>query len=262
MKSMLSAAILLAIFLMACSKSDVEQPITPIDPVVTPPKQALLDSVYIESGNDVEYQNFIYNADSSLGKSYWQQSSGNLLGYYYKYQNNRMAAVWLNYKVGRSDSTEYATFTYAANGTISTAMVQGYKYSYEFDAQKQLVKKHTFGSDNSLQHTYTYTWQNSNLVKEVDSVFNGLDLKVNTYTYTYDNKINPYRMITAAAFIVDEDMPLINLSANNIVKQEEVYYGNNYTYIYNYTYNEKNYPLTCVTNNGHLDFKYRYIYKK
>ena len=99
---------------------------------------------------------------------------------------------------------------------------------------------------NTSLTTYTYTFENDNLIKVTESTTN------HEYTteYTYDEKNNPllqnfFKLLGPDYFISASG------SKNNILTEKTTYKGNHNNaspyvseYVYEYTYADNNYPLT------------------
>ena len=129
----------------------------------------------------------------------------------------------------------YVTETdYTHTGNVISAAEK--KYTKDAQGNKR--------DGNTSLKTYTYTFENENLIKVTESTTN------HEYTteYTYDEKNNPllqnfFKLLRPDYFTTK------NGSKNNILTQKETRKNNNDSpyvseYVYEYTYADNNYPLT------------------
>ena len=107
------------------------------------------------------------------------------------------------------------TLLYTGDRVTGAVRSNGEEVTYSYNAAGELVKQtHTF--DGGGTHTTYLTWENGNVVevREIDN-YNS-----RTYTYTYDNKINPLR--SAMSTLVAASMPSEWLSKNNVISETRI----------------------------------------
>ena len=161
----------------------------------------------------------------------------------YSYHNDgKLAKVLFEEpgNAGQNGQIEKITFVtetdYTHIGNVTSAAEK--KYTKDAQGNKR-------DGDTSLK-TYTYTFENENLIKITESTTD----HESTIEYTYDGKNNPN--LQNLRKLVDPDY-FINpsVSKNNILTEKSTYKGdhnnaNPYVseYVYEYTYADNNYPLT------------------
>ena len=141
---------------------------------------------------------------------------------------------------GQNGQIEKITFVtetdYTHIGNVTSAAEK--KYTKDAQGNKR--------DGNTSLTTYTYTFENENLIKVTESTTD----HESTIEYTYDGKNNPN--LQNLRKLVDPDY-FINpsVSKNNILTEKSTYKGdhnnaNPYVseYVYEYTYADNNYPLT------------------
>ena len=141
---------------------------------------------------------------------------------------------------GQNGQIEKITFVtetdYTHIGNVTSAAEK--KYTKDAQGNKR--------DGNTSLTTYTYTFENENLIKVTESTTD----HESTIEYTYDGKNNPN--LQNLRKLVDPDY-FINpsVSKNNILTEKSTYKGdhnnaNPYVseYVYEYTYTDNNYPLT------------------
>ena len=161
----------------------------------------------------------------------------------YSYHNDgKLAKVLFEEpgNAGQNGQIEKITFVTETDYTHTGNVISAAEKKYTKDAQGNKRD-----GDTSLK-TYTYTFENENLIKKTESTTN------HEYTteYTYDGKNNPnlqnfIKLVKPDYFISTSG------SKNNILTQKTTYKGdhnnaNPYVseYVYEYTYADNNYPLT------------------
>ena len=139
---------------------------------------------------------------------------------------------------GQNGQTEEITFVRETDYTHTGNVISAAEKKYTKDAQGNKRD-----GDTSLK-TYTYTFENENLIKKTEITTN------HEYTteYTYDGKNNPYlqnssKLVKPDYFISTEG------SKNNVLTRKETRKDNNDSpyvseHVYEYTYADNNYPLT------------------
>ena len=161
----------------------------------------------------------------------------------YSYHNDGKLAKVLVEKPGKSTLNGqiiekiYVTETdYTHTGNVITATEK----RYFKDTQGNKL------DGNTSLTTYTYTFENENLIKKTESTTD----HETTIEYTYDGKNNPNlqnlrKLVNPDYFISTSG------SKNNILTEKTTYKGNHNNaspyvseYVYEYTYADNNYPLT------------------
>ena len=136
---------------------------------------------------------------------------------------------------GQTEETTSVTETdYTHTGNVISAAEK--KYTKDAQGNKR--------DGNTSLTTYTYTFENDNLIKETESTTD----HESTTEYTYDGKNNPY--LQNLKKLIDPDYFISTSgSKNNVLTQKGTRKDNNDSpyvseYIYEYTYADNNYPLT------------------
>lgn len=156
------------------------------------------------------------------------------------------------------------TYVYAANGNLQTAtFADGSTQTFTFDSNNRMIQRVTMPGGLSLELVYNSTGQNTsrtytepgcgicgstttytypdatthNYTSETSDNFGGTI----TTTYTYDTHPNPYKPMLYSSTGTD----------NNVTQRTVSFSGGApTTFTFTYTYNDKGYPLTRVSNNG------------
>jgi hypothetical protein len=150
--------------------------------------------------------------------------------------NGNAQLIKSTYTLTSSASTEYSDFTYDSNNRIA---------------------RQTMYWDNTASGYIDYSYDgNGNLIKEM--LFNmpstGVAELITTTTYTFDNKANPYKLLSGLR------IPGINTNKNNIVKEINTIHLSQdqgpdkvQTTESSYQYNTLGYP---ISKNGNISFVY------
>ena len=161
----------------------------------------------------------------------------------YSYHNDgKLAKVLFEEpgNAGENGQIEKITFVTETDYTPTGNVISAAEKKYTKDAQGN--KR----DGNTSLKTYTYTFENENLIKVTESTTD----HESTTEYTYDGKNNPnlqnfIKLVKPDYFISTSG------SKNNILTQKTTYKGdhnnaNPYVseYVYEYTYADNNYPLT------------------
>ena len=186
----------------------------------------------------------------------------------YSYHNDGKLAKVLVEKpgnAGQNGQIEKITFVTETDYTHTGNVISAAEKTYTKDAQGNKRD-----GDTSLT-TYTYTFENENLIKVTESTTD----HESTIEYTYDGKNNPnlqnfIKLVNPNYFISASG------SKNNILTQKTTYKGSHNNdspyvseYVHEYTYADNNYPLTEKvfrkrTENGvekkELDYTTEYTY--
>ena len=161
----------------------------------------------------------------------------------YSYHNDGKLAKVLVEKpgnAGQNGQIEKITFVTETDYTHTGNVISAAEKTYTKDAQGNKRD-----GDTSLT-TYTYTFENENLIKVTESTTD----HESTIEYTYDGKNNPnlqnfIKLVNPNYFISTSG------SKNNILTQKTTYKGSHNNdspyvseYVHEYTYADNNYPLT------------------
>ena len=161
----------------------------------------------------------------------------------YSYHNDgKLAKVLFEEpgNAGQNGQIEKITFVTETDYTHTGNVISAAEKKYTKDAQGN--KR----DGNTSLKTYTYTFENENLIKITESTTD----HESTTEYTYDGKNNPnlqnfIKLVKPDYFISESG------SKNNILTEKSTYKGdhnnaNPYVseYVYEYTYADNNYPLT------------------
>ena len=186
----------------------------------------------------------------------------------YSYHNDGKLAKVLVEKpgnAGQNGQIEKITFVTETDYTHTGNVISAAEKTYTKDAQGN--KR----DGNTSLTTYTYTFENENLIKVTESTTD----HESTIEYTYDGKNNPN--LQNLRKLVDPDYFISSRgSKNNILTQKTTYKGSHNNdspyvseYVHEYTYADNNYPLTEKvfrkrTENGvekkELDYTTEYTY--
>ena len=161
----------------------------------------------------------------------------------YSYHNDgKLAKVLVEEpgNAGQNGQIEKIIFVTETDYTHTGNVISAAEKTYTKDAQGN--KR----DGNTSLTTYTYTFENENLIKKTESTTD----HETTIEYTYDGKNNPNlqnlrKLVNPDYFISTSG------SKNNILTEKTTYKGNHNNaspyvseYVYEYTYANNNYPLT------------------
>ena len=161
----------------------------------------------------------------------------------YSYHNDgKLAKVLFEEpgNAGQNGQIEKITFVTETDYTHTGNVISAAEKRYTKDAQGN--KR----DGNTSLKTYTYTFENENLIKVTESTTD----HESTREYTYDGKNNPN--LQNLRKLIDPDY-FINpsVSKNNILTEKSTYKGDHNNanphvteFIHEYTYADNNYPLT------------------
>ena len=160
----------------------------------------------------------------------------------YSYHNDgKLAKVLFEEpgNAGQNGQIEKITFVTETDYTHTGNVISAAEKRYTKDAQGN--KR----DGNTSLTTYTYTFENDNLIKVTESTTD----HESTTEYTYDGKNNPN--LQNLKKLVDPDYFIsASGSKNNILTEKTTYKGSHNAspyvseYVYEYTYADNNYPLT------------------
>jgi len=220
-----------------------------------------------ENKNYTETYSFVDGKLKTIIKKYDKNHRATTTTYSY-HNDGKLAKVliespsYFGLPNGQTEETTSVTETdYTHTGNVITAA----KKRYTKDAQGN--KR----DGNTSLTTYTYTFENENLIKVTESTTD----HESTIEYTYDGKNNP-NLQNFIKLANPDYFTSASGSKNNILTQKTTYKGshnnaNPYVseYVYEYTYADNNYPLTekvfrKTTENGvekkELDHTTEYTY--
>ncbi|MDG4951458.1 hypothetical protein NLM59_11045 [Weeksellaceae bacterium KMM 9724] len=230
---------------------------------------------------------FNYNSDGDLS----QASLSNIING--QSTMNGFSVTWIDALISQISTTPQGTFSASSDFTyndsgelveINAGTTPETKLLIEHDAASitatRIVDgveentfnftKDTYGYINSMEVTDATSGDqvqvmfnmNANLISSNEVIVNGAT--VNSYTYTYDNKVNPLfsqtidafnALVLHNAFEMDATSMKFNLdnfamlrSANNITSMVIENAEHNATIEYEYTYNENNLPTTATAS--------------
>lgn len=213
-KKMMIAACALSIVIVSCSNGNE---ITP-KPEPTGDKFLTTISDSITAAN--VYSSIVYNTDMSY-KSYADYPEGSKTGKVLvttlQYSNSKPIAILTGIRKAGTDAAVLYDLQSNATGQITKVILKkDLQNNIKFDSlfyndEKYLTEIHhysTNGIDNTewLTGIEKFTWSNKNLVK-VEEEFWQLGVKsAQNYvtTYTYDDKINPYKTIPQIACLYNK----------------------------------------------------------
>ena len=160
----------------------------------------------------------------------------------YSYHNDgKLAKVLVEEpgNAGQNGQIEKIIFVTETDYTHTGNVISAAEKTYTKDAQGN--KR----DGNTSLTTYTYTFENDNLIKVTESTTD----HESTTEYTYDGKNNPN--LQNLKKLVDPDYFIsASGSKNNILTEKTTYKGSHNAspyvseYVYEYTYADNNYPLT------------------
>lgn len=258
--NLLTLALGAMILFAACGKED-DKPSTPTDPVPDGEKKLeYWEQLNYETDGTSTWGGFGYykfSWDNGLMKKMEFFNGDGRSGYFYEiiYENGKAM------EIRQYEADEWSvTYTLLYTGDKVTGSVgsDGSEGTYSYNAAGELVKK-TITYDGRTYTTYL-TWENGNVVEKRGIGNSG----TYSYTYTYDNKINPLR---SAMSILEYASPSSSteelLSKNNAISQTQIYSdGEQYVRHDNYTYGG-DYP-TSTTHEWTSDpvsAKHRYYFR-
>ncbi|SHL83135.1 hypothetical protein SAMN05444266_105145 [Chitinophaga jiangningensis] len=261
---------LLALSLFSCKKSDDATP-DPEPPLVVE-SRPLLDSVVTIAADPIgnEATAFRYNTDSTQAADIYIGSEGNQSGNFFLYINKQMTRYVFSPTANIKDSTDGYACSYDTKGRLVIINPDNWanRDSFVYNDANQLIRKYKFYAGD-IQNSDTLTWTGKNLTKYTAATryYGGTenDVYLETYTFKYDEKKNPYLCVPASTLFYAQDKS--RLSENNVVEMNyEVRNGPTRNTKYTYTYNDKNYPTSAtyvktgegVADNGTI----RFVYKK
>ncbi|SMC50936.1 hypothetical protein [Moheibacter sediminis] len=248
-----------AIFMISCSNDDGSSPIVdePAEPKIYIKKiinVALADS-------DGTTETFLVDFEYE-GNQLKKIISGN--GYTeLEYLNGKIVS-YANYSDGNINSSGELVY----NGELLTHTLaddSGYKfridYTYSNDGKLKRTQQCSGTEPCTNNNSYTeFTFQNDNIVQEVNSMVIFGTPTITTYNYTYDDKKNPFTNYDEVTRILLKDMVNAALSKNNYTSQTD-YNGSLINYTNTYTeddYLKKHEGRYDSNGSFYVSFEYEY----
>lgn len=238
MKKVFSMAAIALFMMTSCSSDDDNNPTNNTNPVL------VTQMTYIEDGDAPVTANYTYDGNKIIKVTY---NDGTYEDYTYN-SNNKITNI-KTYDSG--EVVEESNFTYNASGQLSSEVSLegslGYKteYTYNNDGTISYVDyEGSIESQTLLTASGTITITNGNITQEII-----VDDTPQTWSYTYDNKNNPFKNIASAMELLlynggSEIGGIVNNVTTLIVDYSELEEDEVYTTTY--TYNAQNYPTQSV----------------
>lgn len=233
----------------------------------------LVAGCFISCQEKVQEQKFVGNIASiyyesslqpmSLKETWtWKDSLPSVIEYYnndlifsklqYEYQGTQVSEININ------DDEATAKFTYngsqLSNITYSYADGTIYK-SIDFSYQNEKIASIKTIEDSTHYSEVQIEWQGNNIYKESYKTLEDSIESTFSYTYSYDDKINPYQNI------FQTNMKWYEVFSENNVIQETITDDNNSSVSkYSYTYQET-FPIQKSYTNGNFSYTYYFVYR-
>ena len=162
--------------------------------------------------------------------------------------------------------TSYSSYKYDKDGRLSEIeyyfMKDGKKFeltsirSFEYE-DVFICRENLCDEKGKMGHYYEYEYdENGNRTKEryfapmIPDAYSNQKLMYEA-TYQYDNKINPYRVLSLSG-------PRFYTSANNMTEMTTIWYADPRTTTakQSFTYNDKGYPVKMIYDGGEEEYTY------
>ena len=210
------------ILFAACGKED-DKPSTPTDPAPDGEKKLeYWEHLNYETDGTSTWGAFFYykfSWDNGLLKKVESFNDDGQSEYPFEiiYENGKAKEI-RRYEASGELHVAY-TLLYTGDRVTGVVGSDGSEGTYSYNAAGELVKQ-TYTYDDGGTYTTYLTWENGNVV-EIREVHND-DSRTSTYsyTYTYDNKINPLR--SAMSTLVAASIPSEWLSKNNVISETRI----------------------------------------
>ena len=215
----------------------------------------------VSDGEDSYTCQYTYNANKQLEKATYVYPKANSENRVEQYEYNgdnlskKITSKIIHY--GTTTATEYTQEDFIRNGDKVTVN----KSKYALDADGKKVNETEYVDSNA---TTIYTLSNGNVIKEEEAE----RYKTTVTEYKYDDKKNP-SLNNITTIIKPDYFVIAELSKNNISQKVETSTSSGSksesNKIYEYTYSDKNYPLTLKVykvkeEKKTLDFQSEYTY--
>lgn len=188
---------------------------------------------------------------------------------------------YMEYSDGVLTSINGSTLEYVGNTIIEYRELWDGKIIYEFedDSYNKLIKYeyyHDASSNPTLTTQKIFEYDGDNIIfieaKSLDDTTGQLET-YNTTSYTYDDKINPYKKGHNQIAIVSYYQPMLDLSweqwnlkfrsTNNVISRTTTYNLTGWTggtLTYDYTYNDSDYPVTMTYQTPSYEVVTKFLY--
>lgn len=245
-------------FLFSCSKPEDNQP--------SNLNVKLLKSV-TETGETYGGFSSYHYENNILTKVNYGELNNYMVIQQLGYENNKLIKIAHNTDYAKGDTVNPEDFSY--NYNLSSYPVETISYmtnsilyrtngedlTYNLNNQKQIT---SIVANNSLSVEFVYS--NTQIVKQKE-----FDNPPYEYTFTYDDKINPFNVLYTKFGLLDDYIcPLLGqndiyhfLSPNNI---KEVYKNGVLLYSFIYQYNDENQPVSVVAYDYSTSKTHQYMY--
>ncbi|KAA2238887.1 hypothetical protein F0L74_21985 [Chitinophaga agrisoli] len=240
-----------ALLFAACSKDDA-----PDRNGNTPPPEPARDIAYVASmathttfGDSVVFE---YNADKTLKRQgafeFGRVADINTFIYYPHYENGRIKSLYLSRAAADVAGEPRFEIVYNNAGQVIrtndvTPAANGGFTAYNYNSDGHIIDKRMYGTSAKTDSVvWTFTWEGKNVTKVIMTNSNFGNPYTETYTYTYDDKWNPFTGRTLGIFTNSFELPYY-YSENNVKKQVLVDGSDSYTTTYEYQYNSDGYPV-------------------
>ena len=185
------------------------------------------------------------------------------------YENNKLIKIAHNKDYATGDAVHPEDFSY--NYNLNSYPVETISYMTNSIFYKSIYRDYTYNLNNQKQITSIV--ENNDL--SVEFVYNTTQITKQKqfdnppyeYTFTYDDKINPFNVLYTKFGLLDDYIcPLLGqnhiyhfLSPNNI---KEAYKNGVLLYSFIYQYNDDNQPVSVVAYDytNSKTYKYTYVY--
>lgn len=140
--------------------------------------------VYDKNYNKSEEKFYSYDDNVKANGSYKYNSDGNLLEYYFRYENSDFLDTKTIYQYDKNHNLVELNLYHFDNHLFSN-------YTYKYDNKHNLIEENkTMGQDHHIKTIYQYNKDNELISSEVSDNYNIFNRK-ETYQYTkYDQKGN------------------------------------------------------------------------
>lgn len=242
MKKVFTLAAIALFTMVSCSDDDsnpTNNPGNNTNPVL------VTQMTIIEDGDSPYTANYTYDGNKIIKATY---NDGTYEDYFYN-SDNKVTNIKL-YDSGVV--TEESNFTYNTSGQLSSEVSLegnvGYKTEYTYNSDGTISYEDYEGnleSQDILLGSGTLTVTNGNITQDV--IVGGEITE--TWTYTYDNKNNPFKNVASAMELLlynggSEIGGVVNNSTSLTVNYSQ--FEENEVYTTTYTYNGQDYPTQSV----------------
>ncbi|SEW44570.1 hypothetical protein SAMN05428988_5801 [Chitinophaga sp. YR573] len=254
MKQSLISVITLSLFFAACKKDSTTTVTTE-----TPVTKYIQSTVSVYDSIAIEY-----NMDKSVYRYLdFHRNGGQFFGVLPNYEAGKITKTVATSDSLFSSTYNYQTVTYNSVGQISSITyfskdgspmtVDSLLYDSNGKLDSTLLYQYNSGTNaKELTYKYAYTWDTKDNIIKQEEIYVKNTGSTTTYTYTYDDKINPVLKVSGyylMEFSPDDVATL--LSANNMLTTSAT--GADYTYssTNTYVYDADNYPASLISRSSY-----------